>query len=268
MSAVSITSVISMICYLLAGVLVLRQFFGQAQDNKNTKVAQGSLMLGIVIHLSILILSIQQIDGEKLSLTFVLATLAWLVSASMYMLNKLIKNIVFLPIVCFLSALFVFLHLIFPATTGIDSSMNSGVIAHITLSILAFGILGISMLYALQLSYINYQLKHKRKTMLHSDLPPLLLVEDILYKLMLLGTLILAASLISGFVFVPNMFAEGYAHKTTLSTVALLTFISALIFHHKKGLKARHAIIVNVVGIAFLSLAYFGSRIVQEVIIG
>ncbi|MFC3123367.1 cytochrome C assembly family protein [Agaribacter flavus] len=268
MSTVFITSLISITAYLLAGTLLLRQFFNPAPAAVSAKVPQLSMMLGILAHLLILVLSLYHLGNEKLSLSFVTLTLAFLVTISMFFLNQYIKNLVFLPIVCLLSSLFVFLNIVLPSTTNIDANMNAGMIAHISLSIIAFGLLSISALYALQLSYINYQLKHKRKTMLHSDLPPLLLVEDILYKLMLAGTIVLGTSLVSGFIFLPNMFAEGYAHKTILSSVALLIFSVSLIFHRWQGLKARHAVVINVIGLSILALAYFGSRIVQEFIIG
>jgi ABC-type uncharacterized transport system permease subunit len=178
--------------------------------------------------------------------------------------NKYIRNLVFLPIVCFFSALFVLLHYVFPSTTGISVNMSVGLVSHILLSLLAFSVLGISTLYACQLSFINYQLKHKSKTMLNAGLPPLMSVERILYKLMTLGTAMLLIALLSGFVFIPNMFADGYAHKTVLSSMALLTFLVALIIHKAIGLRARSAIIFNLVGIFLLGLGYFGSRLVRE----
>jgi len=125
-------------------------------------------------------------------------------------------------------------------------------------------VLAISTLYACQLTFIKYQLKHKSRMMLHSGLPPLMSVEDILYKLMALGTLLLFISLASGFVFVPNMFADGYAHKTLLSSLALLTFLLALIMHKVTGLQARTAVVFNGIGIILLGLGYFGSRVVRE----
>jgi ABC-type uncharacterized transport system permease subunit len=262
MSLTTLVSLLSMALYIIAGVQFSREFFGSRANR--AKYATLALMAGAAIHLAILLLATRGHQNEQLSLTFVAALLAWLITITMLVANKFIKNLVFLPIVCFFSALFVMLHYIFPATTGITLNMSIGLVSHILLSLLAFGVLGISALYACQLSFINYQLKHKSKRMLHSGLPPLMSVESILYKLMTVGTLLLLVALGSGFIFVPNMFSDGYAHKTLLSSLALFTFILALGMHHTIGLKARSAVVFNVVGILLLGLGYFGSRIIKE----
>jgi ABC-type uncharacterized transport system permease subunit len=251
-----------MALYLFAGVQFGREFFGTRKNR--VKYATAALMAGAVVHLFVLIVATTEHQNEQLSLTFVAALLAWLVTITMLVANRFIKNLVFLPIVCLFSAVFVMLHYTFPATTGISLHMSIGLVSHILLSLIAFGVLGISTLYACQLSFINYQLKHKSKMMLHSGLPPLMAVENILYKLMTLGTFLLLVALGSGFVFVPNMFADGYAHKTILSSLALLTFLLALGIHKAIGLKARTAVVFNLIGIVLLGLGYFGSRLVRE----
>ncbi|MFC4698849.1 inner membrane protein YpjD [Glaciecola siphonariae] len=262
MSLATTVSVISILLYAIAGTLFAREFFEQRINR--TKYASILLMAAAFAHLIVLIMATRGHQNEQLSLTFVAALLALLITLTMLVANRYIRNLVFLPIVCFFSALFVLLHHVFPATTGISLNMSMGLVSHILLSLVAFGVLGISTLYACQLSFINYQLKQKSKMMLHSGLPPLMSVENILYKLMTLGAVLLAVALASGFIFVPNMFADGYAHKTLLSSLALLTFIVALVLHKSIGLKARSAVIFNLTGIILLGLGYFGSRIVKE----
>lgn len=266
MALIIAASVPSIVCYLASAGLLLRRFFHHTGES--TKVPISLLMAALLCHLLTIVVSITSLDEQKLSLVFVLLVVAWLIAFSMFVANKYIKNLVFLPIVSISAALFICLHMLIPASTGLSAQMSVGMIVHISMSMLAFGFLGISMLYALQLGYINYQLKHKRRNMLSDDLPSLMSVEHILYQLMTIGTLILALALATGFLFMPSMFAEGYAHKTTLSTLALCVFVSSLIFHKLKGMKTRTAIWLNGVGITLLALSYFGSRIVQEVILG
>lgn len=262
MSLATIVSIISITLYSVAGAMFSREFFGQ-QENR-AKYASIALMTAASAHLAVLLLAAREHQNEQLSLTFVSALLAFLITITMLVANKYLRNLVFLPIVCFFSALFVLLHYVFPATTGISLDMSVGLAIHILLSLVAFGVLGISTLYACQLAFINYQLKHKSRMILHSGLPPLMSVEGILYKLMNLGTVLLIIALASGFLFVPNMFADGYAHKTILSSFALITFIVALVLHKSIGLRSRTAVIFNVVGITLLGLGYFGSRVVRE----
>jgi ABC-type uncharacterized transport system permease subunit len=262
MSLATIVSVISITLYIVAGSLFGREFFGH--QGKRAKYATIALMTAAFAHLIVLVIATRGHQNEQLSLTFVSTLLALLITITMLVANRYIKNLVFLPIVCFSSALFVLLHHLFPATTGISLNMSIGLASHILLSLVAFGVLAISALYACQLAFINYQLKHKSRMMLHTGLPPLMSVESILYKLMTLGTALLLIALASGFVFVPNMFADGYAHKTILSSLALVTFLIALILHRLIGLKGKSAVVFNVVGITLLGLGYFGSRLVRE----
>ncbi len=262
MSIITIVFVVAFCAYLAAGGLYSQQFF--KQSNKWQKLSLPLLIIALVCHLGLLHLSARGHTGEQLSLSFVAAMLAWLVTLTMLIAHRYIKNLLFLPIVCFLSSLFISLEYALPATTGISVEMSSGMIAHILLSLIAYGILSISMLYACQLAYINHQLKHKSRLMLMGKLPPLMSVETILYQLMNLGTGMLGISLVSGFVFLPSMFSDGYAHKTLLSIIALAIYFTCLVLHKFIGLKARVTIIFNLVGLGVLTLAYFGSRLVRE----
>ncbi len=252
---------VAIICYILAGVLFTQQFF--QRSNHRATLSQVALMVALTGHLALLILSLDTGSSEQLSLAFVATMLAWLVTLTMFFTNKFIKNLLFLPVVCFVSAFIISLDMFFPSTTGISITMSLGMIFHILLSLIAFGLLSISMLYACQLAYINYQLKQKSKIMLTGQLPPLMSVEGILYKLMSAGTGFLLIALLSGFIFVPNMFADGYAHKTLLSSIALICYLACIVLHKTVGLSVRITVIFNLFGLTLLTLGYFGSRLVK-----
>lgn len=256
---------LSLLGYLVAGVLYVQQFFKQTLSLG--KYSQAAVMVALASHLGLLILGTENHSGEQLSLAFVATMLAWLVTLTMFITNKFIKNLLFLPVVCFVSAFIISIDLFFPATTGISVNMSIGMVVHILLSLVAFGLLSISMLYACQLAYIKYQLKQKSRILISGHLPPLLSVERILVQLMTVGTVLLFCALVSGYVFIPNMFADGYAHKTVLSSIALGSYFACIMLHHFVGLKARITIIFNFVGLLLLTLAYFGSRLVKEVLL-
>lgn len=253
---------LALLCYLIAGSLYSQQFF--KQSSSAIKYAQPLLMVALVAHLGILLIGASQSSGEQLSLAFVATMLAWLITITMFIANRYINNLLFLPVVCFVSAFIIAIDLFFPATTGISVYMSIGMIAHIMLSLLAFGVLSISTLYAFQLAYIKHQLKQKSRIMISGHLPPLLSVEKILVQIMTIGSVLLFTALVSGFVFIPNMFADGYAHKTVLSSLALACYFACILLHHFIGLKARVTILFNFFGLFLLTLAYFGSRLVKE----
>jgi ABC-type uncharacterized transport system permease subunit len=251
--------------YLWAGIVLSKAFF--SPQNQVRKLPYYLLYAAILGHLGLILISNLDNQSEQLSITQVAVLLAWLVTITMLAANAYIKNLVFLPVVSLFSALFITLQIFVPHSTGIHIDMSFGLISHIVLSLFAFGVLSISFLYALQLAYINYQLKHKQISLANNQLPPLLSVEHILTKLMIIGTVLLAIALASGFVFIPNMFADGYAHKTILSSLGFLVYVFALVLHHFSGLKARVLVMFNLVGVTLLTLAYFGSRVVREFIL-
>ncbi|MBF7073257.1 cytochrome c biogenesis protein CcsA [Glaciecola sp. MH2013] len=251
--------------YIWAGIGLSKAFFSHKENTSKLPILL--LVAASIGHLALIVNSNTTNSAEHLSITQVAALLAWLVTVTMLITNTYIKNLVFLPVVSLFSALFISLQEFVPQASTISINMSAGMISHIVLSLFAFGVLSISFLYALQLAYINYQLKHKQISLMNSALPPLMSVEHILIKLMIFGTILLAIALFSGFVFIPNMFADGYAHKTILSSTAFLLYIVALALQHVAGLKARTLVTFNLFGVALLTLAYFGSRFVKEILL-
>ena len=155
---------LAIFCYLGAGALYTQQFF--KQSSAVNKYAPYLMMAGLCGHLGVLVVNTVGHTGEQLSLAFVATLLAWLVTLTMFIAHKFIRNLLFLPVVCFVSSFFIVIDIFFPATTGITVQMSVGMISHILLSLLAFGLLSISMLYACQLAFINYQLKQKSRIMI------------------------------------------------------------------------------------------------------
>ena len=95
-----------------------------------------------------------------------------------------------------------------------------GILAHILLSILAYGLLTIAVFQALLLLLQDYRLKHKHPSGLIRNFPPLQTMESLLFGFLWGGWSLLSLSLLSGWLFVDNLFAQHLAHKTILSCFA------------------------------------------------
>jgi len=172
-----------------------------------------------------------------------------------------------LPVVFGFACLSVLASLLIPVSYIMHIELQPGLVIHISLSLLAYCTLVIAFLYALQMSYITYRLKQKGAALLHSSLPPLMLVEGILFKLLVVGTCLLSVSLLSGFVFLDDMFNKTYAHKTVLSIAALVVYLWLLIGQKLRGWRGKQVIALTIVGVVLLSLAYFGSKLVREILL-
>jgi ABC-type uncharacterized transport system permease subunit len=71
--------------------------------------------------------------------------------------------------------------------------------AHLILSIVAYGLLSVSLIHALLMSYLEKNLHRHKISPLIDNLPPLLKLENLLFTIALLGFAVLTAALLSGF---------------------------------------------------------------------
>jgi ABC-type uncharacterized transport system permease subunit len=81
------------------------------------------------------------------------------------------------------------------------------------------------------------------------------------------GFALLSAALLTGILFLEDIFAQHLVHKTLLSIVAWVIFGILLWGRWKFGWRGRKAIGWTLSGFVFLLLAYFGSKLVLELIL-
>lgn len=144
---------------------------------------------------------------------------------------------------------------------------STGISTHIITSVVAFGILSIAGVYAVFVALIDYMLRRHRYNKLVQTLPALDTLEELLFHLIKAGFVILTISLFTGLIFVSDLFAQHLAHKTLLSIFAWLVFALLLWGRWKRGWRGRVAVRMTLAGIVLLLLAYFGSRLILEVLL-
>lgn len=131
---------------------------------------------------------------------------------------------------------------------------------------MAYSVLMIACLFALQLACLDRQLKSRKISHLPA-MPPLMTVEKRLFQLISAGLLLLTLSIASGLFFLEDMFAQGKSHKAILSILAWCVYALLLWGHHTRGWRGRKVIMLSLIGSVILTLAYFGSRFVKEVLL-
>jgi len=136
---------------------------------------------------------------------------------------------------------------------------------HIITSIIAFGLLSIAGVYAIFAALIDSMLRHHRYNKLVQTLPALETLEELLFHLIKAGFAILTISLLTGLIFVSDLFGQHLAHKTVLSIFAWLVFALLLWGRWKRGWRGRVAVRMTLAGIVLLLLSYFGSKLILEV---
>jgi ABC-type uncharacterized transport system permease subunit len=138
---------------------------------------------------------------------------------------------------------------------------------HILSSIIAYSLFNIAALQAILLSVQEHQLRRHQSRRLMLVLPPLQAMEVLLFQLIAVGLFFLTVSLSSGFIFIEDLFAQHLVHKTVLSIFAWIVFSALLIGRLRYGWRGAAAIRWTLVGFVLLLMAYFGSKMVLELIL-
>jgi len=145
---------------------------------------------------------------------------------------------------------------------------NWEIVAHIVLSVLSYALLTIAVALAIALGLLDRRLRTRQPLGWMKALPSMEALDAATFQALTAGFAILTLALFSGFVFVDDLFAQHLIHKTVLSCLAWVVFAVLLFGRWRFGWRGRTAASWTVSGFALLALAYFGSKIVLEAILG
>jgi len=140
--------------------------------------------------------------------------------------------------------------------------------AHVVLSLLAYGVLMLAAGQALLLWYQERRLRTHRVEGLLGLLPPLSVMESMLFHMIGVGVALLTLALATGASFVSDLRGQHLVHKVVLSLAAWAIFAVLLYGRVRHGWRGPRAVGFTLAGFAMLALAYFGSRFVLEVLLG
>ncbi len=256
----------AILLYLTAAALQCREVL--QQRDKLLPAAAWTALLAMLCHGMSLTQTAMLGEGYSLgffqasSLIFLLVGIATLLSLKRRPLQNLL--VILLP----LAALTVALAAITPTTRTKATDFDIGLLMHIVISALAYAVLTIAALQALALALLDSRLKHHRTTGLVRMLPPLQLMETMLFELIWLGVILLTFSIGSGFLFLEDMFEQRLAHKTILTVAAWVTFSTLLWGRHIRGWRSKTAVRWTLGGFIVLMLGFFGSKFVLELVLG
>ncbi|PSV40323.1 MULTISPECIES: inner membrane protein YpjD [unclassified Photobacterium] len=252
--------------YLIALLLVIP---GLANNNgiKVTPVFAAACM-AIIFHILLLKDLIFAGAGQNLSILNV-ASLISVIIACLTTVAMLKMRIWFLlPVIYSFAAINLAASAVLPGAFITHLEAHPQVLLHISLALFSYSTLTIASLYAIQLAWLDHKLKHKKSLAMNPNIPPLMMVERQLFKIIIVGYALLTVTLLTGYLFINDIIAQGKTHKAILSLLAWGVYSVLLWGHYQKGWRGRRVIWFSLVGAFLLTLAYFGSRFVKEIIIG
>ncbi|MBY6188104.1 cytochrome c biogenesis protein CcsA [Marinobacter hydrocarbonoclasticus] len=257
-------AVVAILGYAIAFYLLASRLL--APEGPNRKLITISAGVAVAAHALILGDAILMKDGQNFSLTNTLSLLVWIITLSVTIMTPKMKVLVVSPAVYLCAILAVVGLWLLPPKYITHFEAEPMVLIHVVLALLSYAVLLLAALYALQLAGIDRRLK-QRQLMLNPSLPPLMTVEKQLYHLIWIGFILLTLGLVTGWVFLDNFLGDGKGHKAILSMVGWAVYAIMLVRHHTKGMRIRSAVGFTISGAVLLSIAYFGSRIVRELIL-
>jgi len=146
-------------------------------------------------------------------------------------------------------------------------SVKVPLVVHVVLSLLAYGVLCLAGFQAVLLGFQDRALKTKHFLRLSDFLPAVDWMEVVLVRLLVVGVLFLSLALVSGLLFIEDIFSQHLAHKVFFSVLAWVVFVGLLFGHRRYGWRSQVAARWTVVGLLFLVVGYLGSKFVLEVLV-
>jgi ABC-type uncharacterized transport system permease subunit len=98
-------------------------------------------------------------------------------------------------------------------------------------------------------------------------LPPLTQLEQLLFRTIGAGFILLTLVLVTGMMFVSNLLTQHLWHKTVLSVLSWLVFGWLLVGRWCYGWRGQRAVKFTLFAMALLLLAFFGSKFVLELVL-
>lgn len=249
--------------YLGNALLIARHF----HKHRNEKAPLSPAWLAVAAHFGYIGLNFAEHQGFNFSF-FSTASLVSMIVALLLLTEAINKPVEKLGVILFpITALMLGLDAVFSEKPHPLQIHNWQMSTHILTSIIAFSLLNIAALQAILLAVQDQQLRSHPPKHFVQSLPPLQTMESLLFQMLSAGLFFLTISLVSGFIFVDDLFAQHLVHKTVLSILAWINFSGLILGRIRYGWRGRTAIKLTLCGFLSLLLAYFGSKLVLELIL-
>lgn len=255
------------------------------------------LLLVWLAHGALLALTAIRPEGLQFGFALALSSTMWL-AVAVYWVESLYFGLVSMRLLVLpIAGLCVLLPLWFPGSLLPRAGGNVALDAHLLVAMAAYGLLTIAALHALLMAALDRRL-HRRdsgvsgigaasvpdgqpaqRALLRrwqaveqavlAQLPPLLTMERLLFRMLAAGFVLLTLTVVSGLIFSEEMFGRAFRfeHKTLFTLLSWLIFAALLAGRAIYGWRGRVALRWTLAGFLTMLLAYVGSRFVLEVIL-
>ena len=228
-----------------------------------------ALILPLTLHAALLVRAVFAGDAFYLGVGIAISVIIWLtaliywVGGFFYRLEGL--QVLVLPAAALLSLL----PLALPAGHPLTNTHLAAFKAHLVISLLAYSLFTIASLHVLMMAVMERRLHRGNVPQFIQNLPPLLTMEKLLFRIIFAGFVLLTLTLGSGILFSEELFGKPmqFTHKTVFGILSWIIFASMLAGRALYGWRGRVAMRWTLAGFLSLVLAYIGSKFVLEVLL-
>lgn len=240
---------------------------GTGETTEQLRLTLVVALIAVLFHAIYLYNSIVVDIGINLGFFNTLSLLGWVI-AFVLISGTLWRPVLNLGIAMFPgAALTVILMMIFPSQQHITPISNWPMKVHVLSSILAYSLFALAAVQVILLRIQDHALRNRKATGFVRALAPLQTMETLLFQMITLGFVILSFSLLTGAIYITDMFDQHLAHKTVLSIVSWAVFAILLWGRWRHGWRGHKAMIWTLSGFVILGLAYPVTKFILEIIL-
>lgn len=278
MSAGIVFQLLAALAYALLGGGWWRQLAHGRHDIRTGPLTHGLLFVALLLQaLGLQQSMLGQADGLHVGWALALSAAFWL-GMLVFWLENFVRRLdglllMLLPAAAIAAAL----GGLFPSGRLVPHGDSQWLRTHLIIALCAYGLIAVATLHALFMAALDRQLhrpsENESKNTLVAravdTLPPLLVQEQLLFRLIWIGFGVLTLTVVTGAIVSMRTLGVPFPldHKTVFTLLAWFTFGGLLLGRHTRGWRGRTALRWTLTGFAFVLLSYSGSRFVLDVLL-
>ena len=218
---------------------------------------------------SALFLAVFEQGSMRFSFALALTGMCWLAAAAYWLENFRVRLEALQPLILGMAGATSMLPVVFAKTHVLTHAGSVGFRMHFIAAMLAYGLFALSALHAAFLNFAERQLHRRHVSRGLNALPPILALENLLFRMIMAGFILLTIAVGSGFIFSEAVYGKplSFDHKTLFALVSWSIFAALLFGRWRFGWRGKQAQRWLISGFCALILAYVGSRFVLEAIL-
>jgi ABC-type uncharacterized transport system permease subunit len=230
------------------------------------KFAIGAALL---LHAIGLKLALFDDEGMRFSFSLAFSLMAWLAVLIYWLENFRVRMDGLQPLVLLVGVLAALLPFFFSQTRAIVHADAFGFRLHFLSAMLAYSLFTLAAVHAIFMSLIEKRLHRHQVSRRMANMPPLLAMESLLFRMLTVAFALLTLALGSGLLYSETLFGKElpFKHKIVFAVLSWIIFAILLCGRYIYGWRGRKALRWTLTGFVALLLAYVGSRFVLEVLL-